>query len=262
MLLLVSNKLSYYKKFNLDIWGIFKGCLLLSLSRSELREVRPRMKKYWQWQYNYPEVSKRLDWISRFFFRKNQYKRRRRTNYYFYRLDIIKLGKFFKRRRRKFPVGFRLMRLFYLTLSYKNIKKFFRLAKSKDGLFSSNYLYFLEIRVLPLVYRCSLLVNIFEIIRFIKKGNVVIGAKNVIFPNKRLSFFSLVSFRGLFKGYVYWVLYKRLQRNALISNIPRFIYFSYQFLFFFLIKYPKREDFVNPFPLDVFKISVFALKKF
>lgn len=162
----------------------------------------------------------------------------------------------------KSSIGFRLMRMFYLTFSYRKIRKISRLARSKNGMFASNYLLFLESRILALIYRCSLLRNVFEAIRFIRKGNVIINREYVFFPNKKAEFFSLVNFKGLLKGYVYWVLYRRLVRKAVMSSIPRYIFFSYQFMFFFLIKTPKVKDMVNPFPMDVFKISTFASKKF
>lgn len=264
MLLLTKNKLSIYRKFNLDIWGVFKSALMLRFGRKFFNKMLKHNMKF----LDFFIVSKRTDWICRFFFRskvKNFKKKRNFNNIYFYRLDVIEPEVFYRRKKRKFvksDVNFRLMRIFYLLLSYRNIRKFLRMAKSRNGLFASNYLLFLESRIIALIYRCSLLSNIFECIRFIRKGNVIVNKKFFFFPNKRVNFFSLVKFKCIFKGYVYWVLYRRLVRKAVMSSIPRFIFFSYQFLFFFLIKYPKRKDFVNPFPMDIFKISVFAGKKY
>jgi hypothetical protein len=154
-------------------------------------------------------VSKRTDWICRFFFRskfKDFKKMRNFNNAYFYRLDIIEPEVFFRNKKNNYMksnVGFRLMQIFYLLLSYRNIRKFSRMAKARNGLFASNYLLFLESRVVALIYRCSLLSNIFEVIRFIRKGNVIINRKFLFFPNKRVNFFSLINFKCIFKGYIY-----------------------------------------------------------
>jgi len=233
MVLLTRNKLVYYRKFNVDIWGLFKSYLTLRYSKMEFKKFKAKrgfLKNF--------KISKKNDWICRFFFRKEFWDLKKKNslkNAYFYRLDKIEPQIFIKKKIVKTDIGFRLMRMFYLTLSYRKIRKIYRLARSKYGLFSSNYLLLLELRVLSLIYRCSLLKNIFESIRFIKKGNVKINKNFVFFPNKKAKFFQLIKFKGILKGYIYWILYRRLVRKAILSNIPRYLFFSYQFIFFFFI---------------------------
>lgn len=235
---------------------------MLKLKKKAFRKLKLRIRRG---IFRFLKVSKKNDWICRFFFRKNFWNFRKKFNFrnsYFYRLDKIEPQVFLRKNFVKSSIGFRLMRMFYLTLSYRKIRKIFRLAKSKTGMFASNYLLFLESRILSLIYRCSLLKNIFEAIRFIRKGNVIINREYIFLPNKKAGFFSLINFKGIFKGYIYWALYRRLVRRAILSSIPRYVFFSYQFIFFFLIKTPKGKDIINPFPMDAFKISTFALKKY
>jgi ribosomal protein S4 len=95
------------------------------------------------------------------------------------------------------------MQMFYLTLSIKRIRKFAHRARKKDGLYASNLLFFLEFRILFLIYRSTLLPNIFEILNIIKNGHISIDGKYVVLPNKLVSLYSLIQFRFILKGYVY-----------------------------------------------------------
>jgi len=257
MLILTKNKFLFYRQYKLDIWGVFKSSLILRLHTYDFEEDELSWKyKFWKDQF----VSKKIDWICRFFCEMytNKFFRKWKTKRYIYRLDVIEPEFTRKKKKRKFFVGLKLFQMFYLTLSIKRIQKFVRFAKKLDGLYESNLLFFLEFRLLSLLYRISLLSNIFESINIIKNGFICVGDSYIKFPNKFVSMFTIVRVDPFLKGFVYWNYFRRLKRRALFCSIPRYLFFSFQFLFFFACKVPKEKDLINPFPLDIIKIAGFT----
>ena len=180
---------------------------------------------------------------------------------YSYRLDPMDKRTFIKKKYVKFNIDLKLMQLHFLTLSKKRIKKFARRANLRYGLYESNYLFFLECRLLSLFYRSNLLGNVFEILRFVKKGHVSIGNKYIKLPNKRVNLFCLVKVRYILKGYISRIYEKRMRRKAVYFNIPKYMFFSSIFFSFFILRFPKLDDLVYPFPLDVSKITAYDLQE-
>lgn len=73
-------------------------------------------------------------------------------------------GPLFKRKRKKFNMRFvsiRLTRLYFLTFQDYQFRKLFRRAIKLDGNFETNYLKFLECRLLSLIYKLNYTHNIF-----------------------------------------------------------------------------------------------------
>jgi len=69
-------------------------------------------------------------------------------------------------------VSLRVIKLFYVMYSYRQLKQIARKAKSKFGIFEQNYLYIMECKLPSYIYRTSLFSNMFESIKFVKGGNV------------------------------------------------------------------------------------------
>lgn len=79
----------------------------------------------------------------------------------------------FKMRRMNYQfVSLRVIKLFYVMYSYRQLKHIARKAKSKFGLFEQNYLYIMECKLPSYIYRTSLFSNLFDSIKFVKGGNV------------------------------------------------------------------------------------------
>jgi ribosomal protein S4 len=79
--------------------------------------------------------------------------------------------------------------------TYKQLKKFVKNAKKKDGLFEQNFLSFMECKLPSFMYRSSFLPNIFESIYYIKNNNVAINKvfrSSIFFPVKCMD---IVTFR-------------------------------------------------------------------
>jgi hypothetical protein len=146
-----------------------------------------------------------------------------------------------------------LTRAFYVTLNFRHFRRLSKKANMQDGFYGDNYLLLLEGRVVSAVYRSSVMSNMFEIIKFVKLGNVSINKKFVLFPNCLVQLIKIVGFRGLYKGKLFWSFLRRLIKRAVLFSFPRYMFFSRVFFFFFLIRMPTFNEIINPFSVDMFR---------
>jgi ribosomal protein S4 len=100
-------------------------------------------------------------------------------------------------------VSLRVIKLFYVMYSYRQLKQIARKAKSKFGIFEQNYLYIMECKLPSFIYRTSLFSNLFESIKFVNGGNVWINKqfKPLLYYSVKL--YDIVGFRVVYKGYVF-----------------------------------------------------------
>jgi hypothetical protein len=110
----------------------------------------------------------------------------------------------FKTRRMNYQfVSLRVIKLFYVMYSYRQLKQIAKKAKSKFGIFEQNYLYIMECKLPSFIYRTSLFSNLFESIKFVNGGNVWINKqfKPLLYYSVKL--YDIVGFRVVYKGYVF-----------------------------------------------------------
>src|ERR1700712_1166280 len=247
---LAKQKLSYYRRYKLDIWGLFRNTLqtmqdktvyrlpnalfvlriekkikherdkeLLDLKDrynkakklyfSNLKNKVPKSyrspgsistdyEKYIQKNTDYHElllecknthkriilltllnnnvfklgISLKMQKIFLFFLSKKKLQQKiffRRPFIYETREPIVR----FKKRRINYQfVSLRVIKLFYVMYSYRQLKNIARKAKLKFGIFEQNYLYMMECKLPSYIYRTSFFSNLFESIKFVKGGNV------------------------------------------------------------------------------------------
>jgi ribosomal protein S4 len=333
---LAKQKLSYYKKYKLDIWGLFRNTLqtlqdntiyrfpnglftlridkkIKNSSDKELLDLKIRYvkaktiyqknvknkisknykspgsistdyEKYAQKKkdikellieckiihkrillssllYNYIfklGISLKMNKIFLLFLSKKKLKQRiyfRRPFIYETREPIIR----FKTRRMNYQfVSLRVIKLFYVMYSYRQLKQIARKAKSKFGVFEQNYLYIMECKLPSYIYRTSLFSNLFESIKFVKGGNVWINKqfKPLLYYSVKL--YDIVGFRVVYKGFVFWNFYKRLRRKAFMYLFSRCIYVSMTFLFSILIHMFTKKDIINSFNVDYYRVANYA----
>jgi hypothetical protein len=100
----------------------------------------------------------------------------KRKKIYFRRPFIYEIrSRYTKRKKRRLNRQFRslrIVRLFYIMFTYKQLKKIIKKAKKKDGLFEQNYLLYMENKLPSFIYRSSFIPNMFDSLKFIKKSNV------------------------------------------------------------------------------------------
>jgi hypothetical protein len=161
-------------------------------------------------------------------------------------------------KKRKFDkrfVSLRIARLYFLSLKDYQFRSLFKKASKMDGNLENNYCLLLECRIMSILYRTNFLHNIFEIIQFIKSGNVYLNYKQVTFINNSMDFTSHLSCSKKTINRLRFLLKRRLTNKIILFGIPRFLFVSYLFFFAYLCKLPKKKDFVYPYALDIQRIT-------
>jgi len=238
-----------YRKYNVDIWGIFKTTLNLSSFYEAQNKRKPFDFK----------ISKKVDWVNRFFYlkfknkQKDFWSKRRR---FIYRINFID----YKRKKRKFVkqiLTISLIQLFYLVLRQDHFRKIAIKAKKKDGFYERNYIWLLEGRIVSVIYRLNFISNMFESIIFVKLGLIYINKTRIFHINYLVPLMMFIRFHPLIKGTIFWILFKRIRRRAILNCKPTYIYLSYFFLTFFFKRLPHTKEIINPFNLDIYRAAGF-----
>jgi hypothetical protein len=108
---------------------------------------------------------------------------------------------------------------------------------------------------MAIFYRTNFLHNIFEILHFIKTGNVFINYKKVTFVNSTIKNTTRITCKTKTMKRLRSNLIIRLKNHLILFNTPRFLFVSYYFFFAYFCKLPKKKDFVYPFSLDIQRIT-------
>jgi len=229
MVLTIKRRFGIYKRFEQDIWG-------LSFSDFQLENK-----------------------INNFFFElyllKQEFKLDR-VRRYVYRIDVINPKRFKKKFKSRF-LTLRLVKLFFLTLKYKQFRHMAYRAAEQDGLFQSNFCSLLEGRLVSMVYRTNFIYSMFEAIAFVKTGNVFINNVLINYVNHIVKVGDFITFfEGAHTRFKYNFL-KRFVTKTILFNTPRYMYVSYKLFFAFMEKFPKDDDLVYPIKLDIYRATAF-----
>lgn len=130
-------------------------------------------------------------------------------------------------------------------------------AASKDGLFEENYCSLLEGRLVSLLYRTNLLFNMFEIIAYVKRCNVMINNVLINYVNFTTAIGDFLSFLAEKGARFRHNMYKRFKTQTVLFNTPRYLYVNYKLFFAFMEKAPKLVDLVYPIKLDIYRATAF-----
>lgn len=336
---LAKQKLYYYKKYKVDIWGFLHNTLqvlhdnTLYKVHKTYRYTKSLWKKYYKinWQYikylkkasktwqlrdkflklkynkkkiirNFEKFRYNFDYIeksNKSYLVKKQYMKRivnklictgHRWNFFiketvskracnvfnillekkteemriFYRRPFIYEPRVAIRSRRKRKLNyeystFRLVKLFFVIYSYRQLYQIIFKAKLQSGVFEHNFITLIESKLPSYLYRSSLFPTLFESLDFVKQSNVWVNKqyKPLIYYNIKL--FDIVGFRPFYKSYIIWAFFKRLRRRAFLFLFPQCIYVSLCFLFIVLIKRVQYKDIINAFEFDYYRMTDYTL---
>jgi len=247
MVLTIKNRLSYYKRYEMDIWGVMRT-----------HNTNYIFRKHKEMPFlPFGKINNIIIFFYNIYLKKKQniIKKYRR---YIYRLDII--DKPIKKNKLKHRfVSLRLLKLFYINITYRQFRNLAFKMRRKAGNFEENYLMTLECRLLSVLYRTSLIPNPFQCIQLIRQGYVLINLKNVWNINSKIDINCLLNFVPMFKKYIYINLIKRLLKKRTLFNPPTYMFVSYVFLFSYMNRPPRRKDLIYPISLDIYRASGYVL---
>jgi ribosomal protein S4 len=231
VLKVIWRKVRLYKRFEMDIWG---RRLLYSFGKSS------RMAQLFN------------AWDAE----REEYRTGRRSRLV-YRVDIDQPARIHKRQKWAF-VTRRLSRLFYLTLSYAQFRKLAKVASRLEGSWESSFIMLVENRVLGMLYRMQINMNVFELRWFVLRGNVFLNNRAVTYYNAAVDYFVILRIKEKLVIKLRAALVERFKIEALYFGIPKYMFVSYKYMFAFVYKEPKRSDLSFPIKaIDVYRSADF-----
>lgn len=226
VLKIVWRKVRLYKRFELDIWG---RRILYLLGRTKVAKL-----------FNAWDIERQ------------EYRRQKRLRH-IYRIDLDQPSRVRKRQKWWF-VTRRLSRLFYLTLSYAQFRKLAKVASRAEGSWESSFIMLVENRVLGMLYRMQINMNVFELRWFVLSGKVLINNKKVTYCNAPVAYFDIMRFSVRTAELLRAQIIERFKMNATFFSIPRYMCVSYKYMLGFVYREPKRVDLVFPIKaIDVYR---------
>lgn len=259
MVLTVRPQIKIYRRFQKDIWGFlyierFKYKYVFRPITRILRSAKVKIKESPYWIQFFKDIMSNIfNFFYKLFAERKRYRRNLRRRY-IYRLDIFER----RERRRRMSERFasvRITRLYFLTFQDYQFRKLFRRATKKDGDLEINFCYFLEGRLLYVLYRSNYLTNPFHIMKFIKQQNVCVGFKVIDRPNYLVPIAEFVTFNWNVWPSLLCQFIRRLRIKNLAFNTPRYMHINFNLNYFYLIKYPRRRDLIYPIKLDIQRLT-------
>jgi len=267
MVLTLKKRFIYYKKFEIDIWGISKSNLsinpvmYLDFNKKSKNEFYSFLYKKGilntcNKRFQLFIVSKKISKICGFFWYLADLKRVKseaQFGRYIYRLDALPGFENFRGKKAR-VLAMHVVRLFYFIYNIRQFKRLGDDAFKKSGSFEKNYICLLEGRLCCVVYRAGFFSTLFESLQFVKQGHVWVDGRYrssvyfYIFPMQMLGFNPII------KGTIFWGLLRRLNSGLFLSNCPKYMYISYTFLFFFWKRVPKGRELINPVSIDMLRL--------
>jgi ribosomal protein S4 len=176
---------------------------------------------------------------------------------YIYRIDLDQPSRNRKRQKWRF-VTRRLSRLFYLTLAYSQFRRLAYSASRKEGSWGGNFIMLVENRVIGMLYRMQILINIFELRQFVLMGKVLVNNKRLTYYNAAVGYGDIIRFDYRLSVFLRYDIQQRFKRKGLYFNTPRYMFVSYKLMFGFVHKEPRRQDLAFPLKvIDVYRSADF-----
>lgn len=252
----IKYKFLLYKHHNVDIWGDFKN------------NLRRTKRFFYNWKFKSPKLKLNLwsefPYSSKFINKINFYfinkflmfleKKWKQAVRFTYLLKDFQL-RIKKKRKYKHLDTLRLTLLFYVNLKQKQFCNMARKAKKMNGFFEENFLFLLEGRIMCIVYRSGLILNMFDAISFVKNGFVKVNGVYISNINYIVPIMKIIGFRNICKGFLFLTFWKKIIRRIVFRYPPKFFFFFYKFFFFFLKRNLRKKDFANPFRLDMYRAT-------
>lgn len=116
----------------------------------------------------------------------------------------------------------------------------------------------IENRVLGMLYRMQINMNVFELRWFVLLGNVLVNNKKITYYNAAVGYYDILRFRSVSTWVLRGSLIERFKSGATYFTIPRYMFVSYKYLFAFVYAEPKRADLAFPNKaIDVYRSADF-----
>jgi hypothetical protein len=261
MVLLVRHRYAHYRRYLLDIWGVVRvGTMDLERPEYALDAPLTELGKSWLSSHRLSELldqgSRRKTRLLLFFYKlweRRRMRRYKRARKFVYRIELHGPQRFRRYRRPTF-LGVRLVRLFYLTYNYRQLRRLVLGAHGKVGFYEENLAFALESRLMCFLYRTGFVSTLFSSIDFIRHSFVLINHAPFSFIHHKVKLGDLVSFPHQGAGILYPRLLKRLQKKASLFPPAPFLFVSFALLCAYYKRPPRFGELVFPLRMNLHSV--------
>jgi len=155
----------------------------------------------------------------------------------------------------------RLIKNYYLTLSWRNMNKYYKKARKTVGNFINNFLMLLEGRLFMVVYRINWINNLFLIKNVLESNIFYVNEKLRSRCNYHLKYNDFLMLHTDYLDLFRQDLLLRINEGKVIWKHPSYIFVNYEFFFAYIYHKPTLDDIVHPFKVNwrVFWITEYLL---
>lgn len=112
----------------------------------------------------------------------------------------------------------------------------------------------IENRVLGMLYRMQVNMNVFELRWFVLSGNVLVNNKKITYYNAAVKYFEILRLNPRISDVVRSTIIERFKAESTYFGVPKYMFVNYKHMFAFVYKEPKRVDLVFPIKaIDVYR---------
>ncbi len=104
----------------------------------------------------------------------------------------------------------------------------------------------IENRVLGMLYRMQINLNVFELRWFVLLGKVLVNNKKITYYNAAIDYFEILRFNLRTSDFLRSEIIERFKLDYFFFSIPRYMFISYKHMFAFVFKEPKKRDLAFP----------------
>jgi ribosomal protein S4 len=152
-------------------------------------------------------------------------------------------------------LSIRLTRLYFITFQDHQFRAMFKRASKLDGSMIQNYYYLLECRSLMILYRTLFAPTPFDAIKLIKNGFLFFDGDQIHSLHAPLIVGKFIHLAIELRFRVQCYLAIRSKGNAVLFNVPKFMFVSFYFIMAILLRLPQKKDFIYPITIDVQRIT-------
>lgn len=224
MICLVRNRIKFYKRTLIDVWG---HSLTFRKPTKEVKFVRMMERE--------------------FFFRKNYYKRQ-------FVYSFKKKIKFRRKKRLKGDfVRPRFLKQYYLILKMDHFKRIQNKAAKKMETFDANFLTLLECRLFMLAHRLNIVNNMFVIKQVIDHGVFCINGVIKYNPNVHANVGDFITINEPYQKAIEQDMLLRFEQDIPFWEIPIFFIFNYKLMLVIFWSSPRYKNYqLRMGPVDMF----------
>lgn len=261
MVLLIRHRYAHYRRYLLDIWGVVRvGTMDLEQPESDVSERDSEEKKAWMGRYRLPKFidqgSRRKTRLLLFFYRlweRRRLRRYKRTRKFVYRIELRGPQRFRRYRRPTF-LAVRLVRLFYLTYNYRQLRRLILSAHGRAGFYEENLAFLLESRLMCFLYRTGFVSTLFSSIDCIRYNLVILNDRSINFIHYKVKLGDLLFFTTQGVAAIYPRLLKRLRKRTSFFPPAPFLFVSFSLLCAYYTRAPQIRQLIFPLRMNLHSV--------